>query len=143
MTTIMSSKKSNHFRNLFSVAFCYENYLIHYLTHPTDGQCCLHPVSSPLFSAQQEYRTLNTSELPCSLQLITIMKNTAHYSQLPHPVPVHHHLMFELRAKNKVYWCGASGGIRTPDLCLRRATLYPAELQMLAIFYTNLMSSIL
>ncbi|GEM_PF-4530311 len=24
---------------------------------------------------------------------------------------------------------GASGGIRTPDLCLRRALLYPAELQ--------------
>ena len=27
------------------------------------------------------------------------------------------------------YGNGAIGGIRTPDLCLRRALLYPAELQ--------------
>jgi hypothetical protein len=34
------------------------------------------------------------------------------------------------------YFIGAPEGIRTPDLCLRRAALYPAELRAHARFDT-------
>src|SRR5262249_14067811 len=81
-----------------------------------------------MLTIRRVFRTLSRRPSPVAKKRSRALSLNERITPQCKPIPYkHQELRYDIR--NGAFWIGAPDKIRTCDLCLRRAALYPAELR--------------